>query len=75
MEKLFEPSEKIHIQQKIDPTRIKYNKNHFNRAIQELTINKIPVSLSPSTIQGFNDIFNFVSIKLNANKPKQNHKL
>ena len=63
-EKLFTADEKLKIQKKSFPTDTIYNKGHFNAAIQELFINNESITLSTSTKDKFESIFEFIKLKL-----------
>ncbi|MBD2566804.1 ATP-dependent nuclease [Anabaena lutea] len=61
---LFEKEEITKIQEIIYPSTQKFNKTHFNRAIQELYLTNKQVEISSSTKEKFQKIFNFCVGKL-----------
>jgi predicted ATP-dependent endonuclease of OLD family len=61
MEKFFRPDERLTIQKLCYPDSEKYNKTHFNRAIQELFLTHKHVPLSEETQSKFEKIFDFIS--------------
>lgn len=70
METLVSEEDKSKIQILIYPHEEKFNKKHFNRAIQELLIKKTTVTLSGETINNFNKLFSFLQTKLAENNGK-----
>ncbi len=65
-EKLFTDSERVDIQNKfLDSKDIKYDKVHFNRAIQELTLRNIKIPLEKNTEKNFKKIFMFLDESIN----------
>jgi hypothetical protein len=64
MEDLFEAGERLAIQQVAFQNTSSYDKNLFNRAIQELHITNELISLSPATIASFKKILDFCNDKL-----------
>ena len=65
-EKLFTDSERIDIQNKfLNSKDIKYDKVHFNRAIQELTLCNIKIPLEKNTEKNFKKIFMFLDESIN----------
>ena len=65
-EKLFTDTDKINIQNTIFPESSKYNKDNFNRAIQELTLRNKGITLEKNTEQNFHKVFNFLNVKINS---------
>lgn len=63
-ESLFTETDKIGIQMMAYPDEKKYNKTHFNRALQELLITKNKYSLSQETKEKFEQLFGFIKAKL-----------
>lgn len=66
IEKLFPDKKRLLIQQAAYPDEKKYHKTHFNRAIQELLVNKRCVQISDETKQKFGLILSFLEQKLSA---------
>ncbi|TWF39601.1 putative ATP-dependent endonuclease of OLD family [Chitinophaga polysaccharea] len=64
IEKLFDPSELLLIQQKSFPDTTRYDKTNFHRTIQELLINKIEVPLSVQTMNNFRRLISFLTEKV-----------
>jgi energy-coupling factor transporter ATP-binding protein EcfA2 len=65
LEKLFENSEALKFQQTCYPDP-KYNKTHFNRAIQEKLINKTYFDFSQETKDNIRKILTFLTVKINS---------
>jgi predicted ATP-dependent endonuclease of OLD family len=64
LENLVAQADKELIQQTIYPDAVRYNKTHFNRAIQELYLTKKALPLSAVTISAFKAIIDFCDKKL-----------
>jgi AAA15 family ATPase/GTPase len=67
MEGLFTPSEQQKIQNGSYPGSGKFNKTHFNRAIQEAYLNESKASLCKTTENNFKRVVDFCSLKLGSN--------
>lgn len=59
MESLVEPSDQMAIQTAVYTTTAKFNKTHFNRAIQELYVTGKKLPVSPKTIANIERILDF----------------
>lgn len=70
MESLVEKPDVISIQSLAYPSALKFNKTHFNRAIQELYLtNKMP-TISQATKDNFKKLLEFCEQKLKVIKSK-----
>ena len=65
-EKLFTDTDKMNIQNTIFSGSSKYNKDNFNRAIQELTLRNQGITLEKNTEQNFHKVFDFLNVKINS---------
>ncbi|MDD5360562.1 MAG: AAA family ATPase [Ignavibacteria bacterium] len=66
LENLFKNKELLDIQKSCYSEDTKYNKVHFNRALQELFITKKNILLSTETINNFRRIIDFIDSKINV---------
>lgn len=64
MEHLFDPDERLEIQRASYPGSSTFNKTHFNRSIQELTLTNSSVGVSEETRQRFETLIEFCSVRL-----------
>ena len=63
-ENFFQPAEKLSFQKSIYTTATKYNKTHFNRAIQECLINDKNFSFDQAILDKFDKVLFFLKNKL-----------
>lgn len=70
MESLLSNDDKLLIQKSIYHEVDVFNKTHFNRAIQELLIKKVEISVSDETKKNFNNLIAFLVNKLKENDGK-----
>lgn len=70
MESLISDDDKLKIQNQIYINENCVSKKHFNRAVQELLINKTKVSISQETEANFQKLFTFLTTKLKENHGK-----
>lgn len=68
LESLFDEANRLTIQQMIYPDDAKFNKTHFNRAVQEIFLTDREIELSQATKDNFNRLFDFFAEKLPPNK-------
>lgn len=66
IEFLAEEADRLGIQNTAYPTATKFNKTHFNRALQELFLTKQQVPLSPATEANFTKVLTFLNKRLLA---------
>jgi predicted ATPase/5S rRNA maturation endonuclease (ribonuclease M5) len=64
LEYLITETDRLQIQQAAYPTATRFNKTHFNRAIQELYLTDHRLSLSPATLNNFEKLCEFCAEKL-----------
>ncbi len=64
MEGLFTEAERLKIQRCSYPETEKFNKTHFNRAIQEALLTRREISLSVGTVSKFTKVLDFCSDRL-----------
>ncbi|MCA1620009.1 MAG: ATP-binding protein [Acidobacteria bacterium] len=62
---LTEP-DRMAVQQSVYPDSKRFNKTHFNRAVQELYLTDRIISLSPTTVNSFKKLLDFCSKQLKA---------
>lgn len=61
MEQLLADPDKLSIQRLAYPETVKYNKTHFNRAVQEsLVLKRYPDDLLPLSRENFNTVINWL---------------
>lgn len=66
MEQLISDDERLQIQSAAYPGAARYNKTHFNRAVQELYLTDRTVAISDETKTKFAKILSFCEMKLGA---------
>jgi hypothetical protein len=66
MEELISNDDRELIQTSVYPTALKYQKTHFNRAIQELYLTDRAIAVSEETKTNFDMIFRFCVEKVGA---------
>ncbi len=66
MESLIGKTDKLNFQKSCYPSSTKYNKTHFNRAMQENLIKKQAFEFEENTISNFKTILDFLSLKINT---------
>lgn len=64
IEALYDESDKLAIQQKSYPLSSRFNKTHFNRAIQESLINKRYFDFSETTLDNMKKILDFLKARI-----------
>ena len=67
IEKLIHQGDKLIIQQAAYPDTTKYNKTHFQRALQEVLMLNIKLNLSEESLNNINILLDFLDQKLAAN--------
>lgn len=68
MERMFTVSEQLAIQQEAFPTATAFNKTHFARALQELTVTRRKVALSSATENDFALLLKALETKITAGR-------
>lgn len=69
LEELFDSADRIAIQQLVEPGSADYVKKKFNRAVQEATLRKLKVDVTPDTSRRFKELLAFLQTSLEGTQP------
>ena len=70
MERMFTENDQLAIQRAVFADTSEFNKTHFARAVQELTLTNSPVVLEPATEADFKELLQGLMERIVALKPK-----